>query len=50
MLEWSEVNGNPTMSRTTITWFDAGQPWVVFDVEELLLNVDVDEYIRARGE
>ncbi|HZD56415.1 MAG TPA: DUF6544 family protein [Anaerolineales bacterium] len=49
VLEWSTVNGNPTMYRTAITWFDEGTPWVVFDVDEIVLNVDVREYIRARG-
>ena len=50
VLEWDSVNGNPTMSGAAITWFDAGTPWAVFDVEEVVLNVDVEEYIRARGE
>jgi hypothetical protein len=50
VLEWSTVDGNPTMSKTAITWFDEGTPWVEFDVDEILLNVDVQEYIRARGE
>lgn len=49
ILEWDTVNGNPTMSKTSITWFDEGTPWVVFDVDEIILNVDVREYIRARG-
>jgi hypothetical protein len=49
ILEWDVVNGNPTMSKTSITWFDEGTPWVVFNVEEIVLNVDVGEYIRARG-
>jgi len=49
ILEWDVVNGNPTMSKTSITWFDEGTPWVVFDVDEIVLNVDVGEYIRARG-
>lgn len=49
ILEWDTVNGNPTMSKTSITWFDEGTPWVVFDVDEIVLNVDVGEYIRARG-
>ena len=50
VLEWGSLNGNPTMSRAAITWFDDGTPCVVFDVEEIVLNVDVEEYIRARGE
>lgn len=49
ILEWDSVNGNPTMAKTAITWFDAGTPWVVFDVEEIVLNVDVEDYIRAKG-
>ncbi len=49
VLEWDIVNGNPTMSRTSITWFDEGTPWVLFDVEEIVLNVDVKDYIRAKG-
>lgn len=49
VLEWETVNGNPTMSKTAITWFDEGTPWVVFDVEDLVLNVDVQQYIRAKG-
>ena len=50
VLEWSTVDGNPTMSKAAITWFDEGRPWVEFDVDEIVLNVDVQEYIRARGE
>jgi hypothetical protein len=49
ILEWDRVNGNPTMSRTAITWFDEGTPWVVFEVEEIVLNVDVEDYIREKG-
>jgi hypothetical protein len=50
ILEWDTINGTPTMSRASITWFDEGTPWVEFDVDEIVLNVDVQEYIRARGE
>jgi len=31
------------------TWLDQGKPWAVFTVEELLYNVNVDQYIDARG-
>ena len=49
VLEWDTLNGNPTMSRAAITWFDNGTPWVEFNVEEIVLNVDVEDYIRAKG-
>ena len=50
VLEWDTVDGHPTMSKASLTWLDDGTPWVVFEVEEIVLNVDVEEYIRARGE
>lgn len=50
VLEWDDVNGVPTMSKAAITWFDDGAPWVVFEVEDIVLNEDVQDYIRARGE
>jgi hypothetical protein len=31
-----------------VTWFDQGKPWAVFTVEDLVFNVDVQEYIRER--
>ncbi|MCR4427175.1 MAG: hypothetical protein NUW23_13500 [Firmicutes bacterium] len=48
-LEWSNLKGTPTMTVGALTWFDEGTPWAVFNVEEVTYNVDVQEYIRARG-
>ena len=31
------------------TWLDDGKPWAFFGNEELVYNVDVREYVRARG-
>lgn len=31
------------------TWLDDGQPWAAFSLENITFNVDVSEYIRARG-
>jgi len=31
------------------TWLDAGKPWAEFSLDEKSFNVDVSEYIRARG-
>jgi hypothetical protein len=32
------------------TWLDQGKPWATFTAEEIVYNVDVQEYIRASGE
>lgn len=47
--EWNTLNGNTVATVATITWFDQGTPWAVFNVEEVVYNVDVQEYIRAKG-
>lgn len=33
----------------TATWMDVGKPWATFNIEDLRLNVDITEYIRAKG-
>jgi hypothetical protein len=48
-LAWGSLNGNPTMTRGAATWFDDGTPWAVFNAENAVYNVDVGEYIRAKG-
>jgi hypothetical protein len=48
-LQWSTIDGIPTSAVGAATWFDEGSPWAVFTVEDIRYNVDVDEYIRARG-
>jgi len=47
--EWSAVNGSTIPMVTALTWFDEGSPWAVFTVEEVVYNVDVEKYIRAKG-
>jgi len=32
-----------------ITLFDQGTPWAIFSVEDVVYNVDVQEYIRQKG-
>lgn len=49
-LDWGSVNGYTLATKGTITWFDQGSPWAVFYVEDIVYNVAVDDYIRARGE
>ncbi len=48
-LEWSSLNGTTTLTIAAVTWFDEGAPWAVFTVEEVVCNVDVREYVRAKG-
>ncbi len=31
------------------TWLDQGKPWAYFTAEDIRINVDVDDYLRARG-
>ena len=47
--DWTTVDGNPTFTLGVITWLDDGTPWVTFDVESLVLNVDVQDAIHAKG-
>jgi len=48
-LQWGEVDGHTTPVTGAATWFDEGTPWAVFTVEEIRTNVDVEEYIQAKG-
>jgi hypothetical protein len=48
-LEWKEVAGYNIPFKGAVTWADEGTPWAVFSVEDLVMNYDVSEYIRAFG-
>ena len=48
-LEWDTIDGSKIPSVGAVTWFDEGSPWAVFRVESLILNADVNEFIRADG-
>jgi hypothetical protein len=48
-LQWGAVDGNTTMVVGAATWFDEGTPWAVFTVEDIRFNVDVQDYIQAKG-
>ncbi len=48
-LAWGTVHGTKTLTTGTATWLDEGTPWAVFQVEDIVYNVDVQEYIRAIG-
>ena len=48
-LKWSPLNGHLTPTVGAATWLDEGTPWAVFTGEEIVYNVDVREYVRAKG-
>lgn len=48
-LEWRSLKGNTLPIVGAVTWFDEGTPWAVFSIEEVVYNVDVREYVRAKG-
>jgi len=48
-LQWGVVDGNTTSAVGAATWFDEGTPWAVFTVEDMRYNVDVEDYIQAKG-
>ncbi len=48
-LGWREFHGIMVPSPAATTWLDEGTPWAVWTIEDVVYNVDVSEYIRARG-
>jgi hypothetical protein len=46
---WRTFGGIQVPSPTSITWQDQGFAWFTPVVEDVAYNVDVSEYIRARG-
>lgn len=49
VLAWDSYHGILIPSSSSVTWADEGTPWLLIEVEELAYNVDVSDYIRARG-
>ncbi len=48
-VDWGVVNGQQMMVKGAAIWMDDGKPWAFFEAADMVYNVDVDEYIRARG-
>jgi hypothetical protein len=48
-LDWGEVNGYTLSTQSAVTWLDEGTPWAIFMIDEIVYNVDVGEYVRAKG-
>lgn len=49
-LEWGTLNGQLTNVTGAAIWMDDGKPWAVFTVEDIVFNVNVGQYIRAKGQ
>lgn len=47
--DWAELDGVLTNTVGTATWMDDGKPWATFTLEGIRLNVDVADYVRAKG-
>jgi hypothetical protein len=48
-LAWGAFHGQTLPTLGAVTWFNEGTPWALFSVEEVVYNVDVQEYVRAKG-
>ena len=48
-LGWQTFYGIEIPSPAATTWMDEGTPWAVWTIEDVVYNVDVSEYIWARG-
>ena len=49
-LEYRTVGGFSIGAIGAVTWMDVGTPWAVFTVEDIALNANVNDYVRARGQ
>ncbi len=43
------TSSSPDGSVSYVTWMDDGTPWFAFTIDRLAANLDVNQYIRARG-
>jgi len=46
---WRELDGQLTMTTGAVTWMDEGSPWAVFEIEEMVLNADVSDYVKKHS-
>lgn len=49
VVEWKMLNGQLTNTTGAAIWMDDGKPWAVFNVQDIVFNVGVKEYIRQKG-
>lgn len=49
ILAWDAYHGLMVPSRSTVTWADEGTPWLVIELDDIVYNRDILNYIRAKG-
>ncbi|MCC6458162.1 MAG: hypothetical protein IT328_24630 [Caldilineaceae bacterium] len=49
ILTWETVGSTQVSGEVAIIWLDEGTPWIRLMTEEVVYNIDVQEYIRAKG-
>jgi hypothetical protein len=47
--EWKSINGYVIPTDARVIWLDEGNPWAIFNTEDVVYNVEVEESIRNRG-
>jgi hypothetical protein len=45
----SERLGQPSLQHWEINWEGENGPWLVAEVEDILFNADLDQYIQQKG-
>lgn len=48
-LEWTTIAGYILPAAGRVTWFDQGTAWADFNIEKVVYNADVRDYIRQSG-
>lgn len=48
-LEGQTIEGTKISAIGSATWMDQGVPWAVFTLEDVVYNVDVNQYILQKG-
>lgn len=49
VLEWRIFHGIAAPKVASVQWLDQSKPWALWTIEEVAYNVDVTEYVRAKG-
>lgn len=47
--DWTRIEGMLIPQQAAVTWVWDGSPWLTVTAEEIVYNIDVSDYIRARG-
>ncbi len=48
-IAWGTYHDMLIPTTSSATWVNEGTPWLIVEIEDVAYNVDVQEYIRARG-